>query len=175
MGNIVRGTTVTSETWPLLDVAALRAATQATAADAALLAGVLVPLQLWREARDACNAISALTKLGIVLENTDDPAELAPDLERIDLIAIEFPRFTDGRGYSIARLLRGRYGYRGELRAIGDILRDQIFYLTRVGFDAFTLRDDQNPEIALPAGADFSVAYQASTDQPLPLFRRRAA
>lgn len=171
MGNIVRGTSVSSETWPLLDEAALRAAAASRGGPAGEPTGVLVSLALWRNARDACDALRASTRVGILLKNTDDPALLAD----IELIAIEFPRFTDGRGYSIARLLRGRYGYRGELRAVGDIMRDQIFYLTRVGFDAFALRDDQDPQVALTASADFSVAYQASSDQPVPLFRRRAA
>jgi len=159
----------------LLDEAALRAAATDRNGIVGQPAGVLVPLALWRDARAACDALRSSTQVGILLKNTDDPALLADDLSDTNLIAIEFPRFTDGRGYSIARLLRGRYGYRGELRAVGDIMRDQIFYLTRVGFDAFALRDDQDPQVALTASADFSVAYQASSDQPVPLFRRRAA
>ena len=81
----------------------------------------------------------------------------------------------DGRGYSIARLLRERYGWRGELRAIGDVLRDQLFYLTRCGFDAFELRAGQDAQAALTALADFSEAYQSSVERPQPLFRRRVA
>lgn len=175
MGSIVRGTRVSRETWRLLDATALHAAAVDGDSGADGRAGVLVPLALWREARGTCDTLRIREKLGILLNNTDDPALLAADLAGIELIAIEFPRFTDGRGYSIARLLRGRYGYRGELRAVGDILRDQIFYLTRVGFDAFELRDDQDPQVALSAQADFSIAYQASTDRPVPLFRLRAA
>jgi uncharacterized protein (DUF934 family) len=86
---------------------------------------------------------------------------------------VRFASFTDGRGYSLARMLRERYGYRGELRAIGDVLRDQIYYLSRCGFDAFALRADQKPEQALAALDDFSEAYQTSVDRPHPLFRRR--
>ena len=111
----------------------------------------------------------------MVVQGDDDPQALAADLERIPLVAIQFARFNDGRGYSIARLLRQRYGYRGELRAIGDVLRDQLFYMKRVGFDAFALRADQDVDAALHAFADFSETYQAAVDQPLPLFRRRAA
>jgi uncharacterized protein (DUF934 family) len=88
---------------------------------------------------------------------------------------VHFPTFTDGRGYSTARLLRERYGYRGELRAVGDVLRDQLFYLSRVGFDAFALRQDQDAEGALASLADFSESYQASVERPQPLFRRRIA
>jgi uncharacterized protein (DUF934 family) len=64
------------------------------------------------------------------------------------LIAVRFPKFGDGRGYSIARLLRERYGYRGELRAVGDVLRDQLLFMKRSGFDSFSLREDQDPDEA---------------------------
>lgn len=90
------------------------------------------------------------------------------------VIALNFPAFTDGRHCSSAYLLRNRYGYKGELRAIGDVLRDQLFSYQRVGFDAFALRADKDPVDALKAFEEFSEVYQASTDQPLPLFRRRA-
>lgn len=86
-----------------------------------------------------------------------------------------FPQFTDGRGYSTARLLRERYGWWGELRAIGDVQRDQLFYLSRVGFDAFELNDGIDLQSALSAFADFSEAYQTSVERLLPLFRRRSA
>jgi uncharacterized protein (DUF934 family) len=108
------------------------------------------------------------------LEPHDDPASLAPRIDRLALVEINFPAFTDGRGYSIARLLRERYGYRGELRAVGDVQRDQLFYLARCGFDSFLLREGEDPQQALRALSDFSDAYQASPEQPLPLFRRRA-
>jgi len=113
-------------------------------------------------------------RLGILLEATDDPQDLAPDLPRIELIAVQFARFTDGRGYSIARLLRGRFGYQGELRAVGDVLLDQLYYMKRVGFDAFALRDDQDPLAAAAALSAFTTGYQAGADEP-PLFRRRQA
>ena len=107
------------------------------------------------------------------LEADADPAAIAPDLARFDVIAVRFASFSDGRGYSLARLLRERHGYRGELRAIGDVLRDQLYYLSRCGFDAFALRADQDPERALSAFDDFSETYQASVARPEPLFRRR--
>jgi uncharacterized protein (DUF934 family) len=109
------------------------------------------------------------------LEPHEDPAALAGEIGRLALIEINFPNFTDGRGYSIARLLRSRYGYRGELRAVGDVQRDQIFYLARCGFDAFLLREGEDAGEVLRAFADFSDAYQASVERPLPLFRRRQA
>lgn len=107
------------------------------------------------------------------LEPQDDPAGIADRLAGAARVEVNFPRFTDGRGYSTARLLRERYGYRGELRAVGDVQRDQILYLQRCGFDAFLLRDDQDADESLAALADFSEAYQASVERPQPLFRRR--
>jgi uncharacterized protein (DUF934 family) len=91
------------------------------------------------------------------------------------LIAIDFPTFVDGRGYSSARLVRERLGYRGELRAVGDILRDQVFYLLRCGFDSLLLREDQDVDAALAAFGDFIEVYQRAVDRPVPLFARRGA
>ena len=100
---------------------------------------------------------------------------MAADLDDFTVIGVHFPKFTDGRGYSIARLLRERYGYKGELRAFGDIGRDQIFLLNRVGFDSFLIGEGRNAEDALAAFDDFPEVYQAGADLPIPLFRRRAA
>jgi len=133
---------------------------------------IIVSLALWRSAREALLARAG--RLGLWLASDQDPADIAGDLQHFDLIAVDFPRFTNGRGYSVGRLLRERYGWRGELRAIGDIQRDQLFYLARCGFDAFNLRDSEDVEVALAAFDDFSESYQASVDQPVPLFRRRA-
>jgi uncharacterized protein (DUF934 family) len=110
-----------------------------------------------------------------VLEASDDPGALAASLDRIQVIAVRFPAFGDGRGYSIARLLRERYGYRGELRAVGEVARDNLYFMAQCGFDAFQLREGEDPTEALAAFSDFSEAYQATVARPLPLFRRRAA
>jgi uncharacterized protein (DUF934 family) len=107
------------------------------------------------------------------LEPTDDPASIS--LEGADRVEVNFPKFGDGRGYSIARLLRERYGYRGELRAVGHITRDLLFYLESCGFDAFELRPGEDAQEALASFEDFTEAYQASFARPLPLFRRRTA
>ncbi|MBL4683178.1 MAG: DUF934 domain-containing protein [Nannocystaceae bacterium] len=85
------------------------------------------------------------------------------DLGKLPLIAVTFPKFTDGRGYSTARLLRGRHGYTGELRATGQIFRDQLFYLHRVGFDAFEMAPGKSLSDALEGFSDFSVTYQSSS------------
>ena len=109
------------------------------------------------------------------LEPTDEPAAFADRLGTAARVEVNFPKFGDGRGYSIGRLLRERYGYRGELRAVGHITRDLLFYLESCGFDAFELRPGEDPQEALAAFEDFSEAYQASVARPLPLFRRRPA
>lgn len=136
-------------------------------------ADVIVPVARWQKERESL--LARRGRVGVLLGPADDPATLAGDVDRLALVAVDFPHFTDGRGYSTARLLRERYGYRGELRAVGDVLRDQVFYLKRVGFDTFALRADQDPEDAKKALDDFSEAYQTSVDRPQPLFRRRAA
>jgi uncharacterized protein (DUF934 family) len=132
---------------------------------------VIVPLAAWQALREQLLARSE--SVGVWLSGSDDPAEIAGDLDHLGVVAVHFGGFTDGRGFSIGRLLRERYGWRGELRAVGDILRDQLFYLLRCGFDAFELRDGEDVEAALSALSGFSEAYQASVDRPLPLFRRR--
>jgi uncharacterized protein (DUF934 family) len=108
-----------------------------------------------------------------LLRPGDDPAALVPRFGSLSVIAVEFPQFTDGRGYSMARLLRERHGWRGELRAVGDVQRDQLYYLWRCGFDAFVLKDASKLEEALASLGDFSEGYQATVERPLPLFRRR--
>ena len=136
-------------------------------------APVLVAHTVWTTERDAL--LERATPVGVRLEPADDPASIAPDLARLGLVAIHFPKFTDGRGYSIARLLRERYGYAGPLRAVGDVLRDQMFLMLRCGFDQFALKHPEQREAALTAYRDFSEAYQTSVERPVPLFARREA
>lgn len=137
---------------------------------------VIVPLAVWqaRRAELIRREWEHGEALGVWLEPDDDPERIADDLDDLSVVAVHFPAFTDGRGYSIATLLRTRYGYREELRAFGDVGRDQLYYLSRVGFNTFAVKEAK-PELALAGLADFSEAYQAAADQPLPLFRRRAA
>ena len=109
----------------------------------------------------------------LVLEPADDPALVAGAVGIAGVIAVNFPKFSDGRSYSIGRLLRERYGYRGELRAVGEVARDHLHAMAQCGFDAFQLREGEDPQAALKAFEDFSEQYQATAAQPLPLFRRR--
>lgn len=130
---------------------------------------VIVPLAVWLAQKDALKSRNAL---GVWIASDERPETLQDDIARFQLIAVDFPKFSDGRGYSIAFTLRARLGYTGELRAIGDVLRDQLFYLSRVGFDAFAPRPDRSIEDALKGLTDFSVKYQTSWDEKNPLFRR---
>ena len=107
------------------------------------------------------------------LEPGDDPAKVAAELADATRVEVSFPKFGDGRGFSIGRLLRERYGYHGELRAVGQITRDHLFFLESCGFDAFELREGEDAAQSLAAFDDFSESYQASVTRPQPLFRRR--
>jgi uncharacterized protein (DUF934 family) len=131
---------------------------------------VVVPLARFVAERDAL--LGRQGKLGVQVEPTDELTELAPHVDKLAIIAINFPKFGDGRGYTHARLLRERHGFKGELRAVGEVLADQLFYMARVGFDAFALVEGKDVQAALRAFSDFSVTYQAAADDPRPLFRR---
>ena len=133
---------------------------------------VIVPLEVWSAWLD--NPEPARTgRIGVLLKSDQQPDQVR-ELGRVPLVAIEFPKFVDGRGYTSARLLRQRFGYQGEIRAVGDVLRDQLFYMARCGIDSFALKAGKDIEGALAAFDDFSVAYQAAADDPRPLFRRVA-
>jgi uncharacterized protein (DUF934 family) len=112
--------------------------------------------------------------IGIRLTGDDDIAAIAADLAGFALVVIEFPAMADGRGFSLARLLRDRYGYRGELRARGLFIRDQVFFLSRVGVNAFECGVGSDPEELLAALGEFSVKYQASADEAQPIYRKHS-
>ena len=133
---------------------------------------ILVPLALWRAERNALLARSG--QIGVWLDSHEDPALIVGDLRHFAVVAVNFPKFLDGRGYSTAQLLRQRYGWKGELRAIGDVFRDQLFFLASCGFSTYALREGEDPQEALAAFGDFSEIYQSTVERPVPLFRRRA-
>ncbi len=166
MPKLIKDRAIIDDTWLLL-----RPASDGALPELPAQGDVIVPLPLWQAQRDVL--LARKSKRGVWLAPNEEPELLAADLDKFAVIAIDFPRFTDGRGYSIARLLRERYKYAGELRAIGDVLQDQIFYLHRCGFNAFAVRADKNIESALKALNDFSEVYQVSVEQPQPLFRRK--
>lgn len=123
---------------------------------------VLVSHARWLAGRDALTARKA--PLGIRLPNSLDVLAFGPEAGRFDLIVLEFPKFSDGRAYSQARLLRERFGYRGELRATGQVLRDQLRLMHRCGFDAYEFDRPDAARVFAAALQDFSAAYQPATD-----------
>jgi uncharacterized protein (DUF934 family) len=165
MREIIKDKQVVSDDWTVL-----RLNEGDTAENLAVPAGkVIVPLTVWQAQRAT---LSGRTDVGVWIASDERPETLKDDLARLPVIAVDFPKFADGRGYSIAYNLRARLGYNGELRAIGDVLRDQLFYMQRVGFNAFATRPDRNIHDALKGLTDFSDTYQTSWDQKTPLFRR---
>jgi uncharacterized protein (DUF934 family) len=130
---------------------------------------VVVPLDFWIEHHAS---LTARREVGVWLASDEDATALVPWLKQLPLIAVDFPKFTDGRGFSTAFLLRSRWDYQGELRAIGDVLPDQLFFMWRVGFDAFALRADKNIHQALQLLKPFSDAYQGSWDNAVPAYKR---
>jgi uncharacterized protein (DUF934 family) len=131
---------------------------------------VIVSLARWQAEREVL--LARPDRLGVRLQSDNAVADIAEDLPHFAVIALEFPVFRDGRAYSQARLLRERYSYRGELRAVGEVLRDQLFFMQRCGIDAYELRSDRDLEDAMEAFTEFTVTYQAAADEPLPLYRR---
>lgn len=111
-------------------------------------------------------------RLGVRIAPADPVETLEPDLKRLSLVAIEFTGPSEGRGYSQARVLRDRFGFGGEIRAVGHVKRDQLFFLSRCGFDAFELAEGVDAREALAAFADFSVAYQPGSERFSALRRR---
>jgi uncharacterized protein (DUF934 family) len=132
---------------------------------------VLVSLQQWQQWRDAL--VARDDPVGIRLASDQHPEVIADDLDALDLVALEFPVFRDGRPYSYARLLRDRYGFTGELRAVGDVLIDQLLYMHRVGFNAFELAGDDPLGDYQAALGEFSVVYQLAGDDRVPALRQR--
>ena len=166
MSEIIRGGAVVADDWQIL-----RPAPETPLAEVEIPTGrVVVPLAMWLE-RHA--ELISRGEVGVWLAGADDPSPIATLLPHLLLVAVDFPKFTDGRGYSVAYLLRSRFGYRGELRAIGDVLPDQLYFMRRVGFDAFAVRPDKDVRQALRSLEPFSDAYQGSWDNAIPAFRRR--
>ena len=162
---IIKNRAVVSDDWSVL-----RLQEGETAESVSIPAGkVIVPFSVWQVQRAQLQQRAAL---GVWLSSDAQADVLKDDLAHFAVVAVDFPKFTDGRGYSIAYNLRTRLAYSGELRAIGDVLRDQLFYMQRVGFDAFAVRADKNIHDALKGLTDFSEKYQTSWDEKTPLFRR---
>lgn len=169
---LIRNRRVEADNWQLFKPVPVEGKTEITFPVIPADGDVIVPLAQWLEQRDALRARKGRT--GVWLDAHEGADLIAADAPKLPLIALNFPKFGDGRGLSTARLLRERYGYQGELRAIGDVFRDLVLGMHRCGIDSFALRDDQDIDDTIKALEELPVAYQASVDQPLPLFRRRA-
>jgi uncharacterized protein (DUF934 family) len=140
-------------------------------------AGADVLVSLARLAKEHTTLLARAERIGARLPSDRGVDPILPHVTRLSLVAIEFPKFQDGRGYSLARLLRDRHRFTGELRAVGNVLRDQLGFMHRVGFDSFELDakfgpNGRDPAATLSAFDDFDVFYQAAADQPLPLWKR---
>jgi uncharacterized protein (DUF934 family) len=132
----------------------------------------LLTLEQWHAVREQW---PANLPTGVIVPNDTDIEALERDLPRLALIVLQFPKWIDGRAYSQARLLRGRYRFKGEVRATGEVLVDMLPLLARTGFDAVVLRGDQKRDSAERALRFFAGHYQGDTLQPQPLFARAAA
>ena len=157
---IIKNRSIVDDSWQLLEM------------DDTLVSGdIIVPLARWLAEREQLLAHNG--QVGVQISGGDNLESLAKDLKNIPLIALTFERFADGRSYSYALLLRERHNYQGELRAIGDVLRDQLNYMKRCGIDSFVLREDQDIQDALRAFDEFSAHYQTAADQAQPIYRQR--
>ena len=165
MREIIKDRAIITDHWHLLKLAEGE-----TAATVTVPAGKqIVPLTVWVAQK---SVLTSRADIGVWIASDERADALKDDVATLPLIAVDFPVFSDGRGYSIAFNLRMRLHFQGELRAIGDVLRDQLFYLQRVGFNAFATREDRSIQDALKGLTDFSDVYQTSWDQKLPLYRR---
>ena len=141
--------------------------------DAPLPDGVPVIVEAKRLLAEADSLLAGGVPVGVVWPNDRRVAELAPWLDRLALVALVFPKFRDGRAYSQARLLRERFRFRGELRATGDVLRDQFLFLIRAGFDSLEVKKPADAAAFAEAVGRYSVFYQQSANGGTPAARRR--
>ena len=161
---ILRRQEIVQDDWTLIEDAHVA---PERAADGKLI----VTLARWRA--DRGSLLAAQAAVGVLLPNTADVEALYPEIDDRPLIALQFPTFSDGRALSQAVVLRKRVGFRGELRAVGDVIRDLVFWLGRCGFDSIVPRQDQSLEACKEALEELSVAYQAAADDHTPVWVRR--
>lgn len=167
MPKLIKDGLIVDNTWALI------AKAEGDAAAVEVPAGqVLIPVAVWLAQKDQ---LQNRTDIGIWFDSDEAADLIGEDANRFAVIGVNFPLFMDGRSFSTARLLRERYGFKGELRAVGNFIRDQLCYLRRCGVNAFAFANPEaNLEEAVKSLTDLQEYYQASVDQPLPLFRRRA-
>lgn len=166
MPQLIKDRAIIEDNWQLL-----LAATDGAQPEIPASGAIIVPLKTWQEYKQAL--LQRQEAVGVWLAADEEPEALVADMKQLPLIAIDFPVFTDGRGFTSARLLRERFAFGGEIRAIGDVFRDQLWYMSRCGFNAFAVKEGKSLEDALQGLNDFSEAYQVSVERPRPLFQRR--
>lgn len=161
---IIKNNTIINNDWTLM-----------TGENVAMLPSgkIIIPLSAWNSNYQTLKKIEPPP--GLLLNADEDPASFLGEMHSLPIIAVNFPAFTDGRGFSIGNLLRERYAFKGELRACGGIICDQLYYLKRCGFDSFQFNNTPELESAMKSLNDFSDDYQISATQASPLFRRRTS
>ncbi|MFT4174899.1 MAG: DUF934 domain-containing protein [Rhodocyclaceae bacterium] len=197
MSNFIKNGAIATDTWqtvrlPVVEEAVRKqagkvvlfkltgaeSATPEQIAQTELPAGrIIVPLPVWRARQDELASRVAAGEIGVWIDThelLDTLVDTLPDLNVLPVIGVHVERFADGRNFSIATLLRTRHGYKNELRVFGDVLRDQMFFYKRCGFDAYLVRADRSAEEALRGLTDFTDPYQGAVDDPQPLWRRHA-
>jgi uncharacterized protein (DUF934 family) len=132
---------------------------------------IIVTLGRWQNEKDTFAGRNGA--LGIRLESHQKPEAIADDVDRFDVIALDFSALPDGRAFSYARILRERYGYKGELRAVGKVIQDQLYFMHRCGFDAFELLEGEDIDKSIAALSSFTVAYQPAADDIQPAYKAR--
>jgi uncharacterized protein (DUF934 family) len=158
---LIQNGKITSDTWRIV------ARNETMVPDGNML---VLPFTLWQKQQ---STLAGRKDIGVWFDSDEQPtADSAASLQALPLIAIQFPVFTDGRGFSIARLLRERFAYKGELRAFGYVLQDQLCFMKRCGFTSFALQEHADVDAAISSLDDFTEYYQTSVDQKEPLFRR---
>ena len=162
---IINNRQIVEDNWQSIDAE--------TAIDQLPAGSIIVPLAFWNEHKDSLSQRSE--PLGIQLNPEEDVIDIAEHLAKFSLVVLQFPAFRDGRAYSQARQLRQHFGYQGEIRATGNVLRDQLMYMERVGFTSFEIDSKQDINAAVNAFDEIKIKYQASSDESLPLFKRRSA
>ncbi|RKP47817.1 DUF934 domain-containing protein [Pararobbsia silviterrae] len=161
--------TIVENRWTLVRDAAQ--ATERIAQGRPALERAILPVDIYLGALDA--HADLMLETGAWIPPEADVESWATRLAGAPVIAVDFPSFRDGRGLSIGVMVRTRYGFKGELLAIGDVLRDQLEYMRRCGFDAFWVRADKRVEDAIKGFSELSVRYQGIVGDPTPSFRRR--
>ena len=160
---VIKDSKVVEDSWQRLQ----EADTEETLPDG----DVIIPFTYWQSHK--VELLEREGRLGVCVNGDDETEVVAKDLQHFDLIALDFPAFKDGRGYSHARTLRDHHGYQGDIRAVGDVLRDQLFYMRRCGISSFHLREGKDIEDAMKGFSEFSVKYQSAADGAAPVYKQR--